>query len=90
MGVRHILNQLGKTTQNAYIENFNGKFHDECLNAQWFQRLKQGRAEIALWRTDYNELRRRSSCGQMSPAKLAAWNHQANGGAVPAALLTQE
>jgi putative transposase len=31
-GVRHILNQPGKPTQNAYIERFNGKFRDECLN----------------------------------------------------------
>lgn len=54
-GVRHILNQPGKPTQNAYIESFNGRFHDECLNEHWLQSLKQARDEIARWRTDYND-----------------------------------
>ena len=39
MGVRHNLNQPGKPAQNAYIESFNGKFRDECLNEHWFQSL---------------------------------------------------
>ncbi|MET3515020.1 transposase InsO family protein [Pseudacidovorax sp. 1753] len=46
-GVCHILNQPGKPTQNAYIESFNGKFRDECLNEHWFQSLKRARTEIA-------------------------------------------
>ena len=45
-GVRHILNQPGKPTQNAYIESFNGKFRDECLNEHWFQSLKQATAPL--------------------------------------------
>jgi putative transposase len=36
-GVRHLLNDAGSPTQNAYIESFNGKFRDECLNEQWFE-----------------------------------------------------
>jgi transposase InsO family protein len=43
--------------QNGYIESFNGKFRDECLNEQWFQTLPQARACIAEWRRDYNEVR---------------------------------
>jgi hypothetical protein len=43
-GVRHILNQPGKPTQNAYIESFNGKLRDECLNEHWFRSLKHRRA----------------------------------------------
>ncbi len=89
-GVRHILNQPGKPTQNAYIESFNGKFRDECLNEHWFQSLKQARVEIARWRIDYNELRPHSSCGRMPPAKFAAQHRQTTGGAVPAPLQTQE
>ena len=83
-GVRHILNQPGKPTQNAYIESFNGKFRDECLNEHWFLSLKQARVEIARWRTDYNEVRPHSSCGRMPPAKFAAQHRQTTRGAVPA------
>ncbi|MDA8519958.1 IS3 family transposase [Acidovorax sp. NCPPB 4044] len=89
-GVRHILNQPGKPTQNAYIESFNGKFRDECLNEHWFQSLKQARAEIARWRIDYNEVRPHSSCGRMPPAKFAAQHRKTAGGAVPAPQQTQE
>ena len=42
-GVQHILIQPGKPTQNAYIESFNGKFRDECLNENWFESLAQAR-----------------------------------------------
>lgn len=87
-GVRHILNQPGKPTQNAYIESFNGKFRDECLNEHWFQSLKQARAEIARWRADYNEIRPHSSCGRIPPAKFAARHRQSTGGAVTAPLQT--
>lgn len=38
-GIQHILIQPGKPTQNAYIESFNGKFRDECLNENWFESL---------------------------------------------------
>ena len=83
--------QPGKPTQNAYIESFNGKFRDECLNEHWFQNLAQARAEIARWRADYNEVRPHSSCGRMPPAKFAAQHRQSStGGAVPAPLQTQE
>lgn len=89
-GVRHILNQPGKPTQNAYTESFNGKFRDECLNEHWFQSLKQARAEIARWRADYNEVRPHSSCGRMPPAKYAALHRHATSDAVPAPQQTQE
>jgi putative transposase len=38
-GVKHLIDDAGKPTQNAYIESFNGKFRDECLNEQWFETL---------------------------------------------------
>ena len=56
-GIEHILIQPGKPTQNAYIESFNGKFRDECLNENWFESLSQAREIIASWRQDYNEVR---------------------------------
>jgi putative transposase len=80
-GVLHILNQPGKPTQNAYIESFNGKFRDECLNEHWFESLSQARTEIARWRTDYNEARPHSSCGRIPPAQFAAQHRQHAAGA---------
>jgi len=70
-GVRHILIQPGRPMQNGYIESFNGKFRDECLNEHWFQTLPQARSEIAIWRQDYNEVRPHSSLGRIPPAAFA-------------------
>ena len=56
--------------QNGYIESFNSKFRDECLNEQWFQDLQQARSAIKVWRQDYNEVRPHNSCECVPPAKL--------------------
>ena len=71
-GVEHILIQPGKPTQNAYIESFNGKFRDECLNENWFESLAQAREVIAQWRQDYNEVRPHGTIGRTPPAAYAA------------------
>ena len=71
-GVRHLINDAGKPTQNAYIESFNGKFRDECLNEQWFLTLHQSRQEISRWRRDYNEVRPHSAIGRIPPGQFAA------------------
>ena len=76
-GVRHILIQPGRPMQNGYIESFNGKFRDECLNEQWFQTLSQARTCIAEWRRDYNEVRPHSSLGRIPPAQFAQ-QHRSN------------
>ncbi len=70
-GIRHILIEPGRPMQNGYIESFNGRFRDECLNEHWFQTLHQVRKEIAAWRLDYNEVRPHGSIGRMPPARLA-------------------
>lgn len=75
-GVRHILIQPGRPMQNGYIESFNGKFRDECLNEQWFETLHQARSTIATWRQDYNEVRPHSSLGRIPPARFAELNRQ--------------
>jgi putative transposase len=67
----------GKPTQNAYIESFNGKFRDECLNDHYFNTLAHARALIAEWRRDYNETRPHSSLGRIPPAQFAA-QHRSN------------
>ncbi|WP_139804406.1 IS3 family transposase [Pseudomonas aeruginosa] len=66
------LTQPGKPTQNAFIESFNGKFRDECLNENWFCSLAEARIRIAAWRRDYNEHRPHSAIGNLTPAKFAA------------------
>lgn len=71
-GVQLKLIQPGKPTQNAYIESFNGKFRDECLNEHWFRDLGHAREEIANWRMDYNSERPHSSLNYMTPAEFAA------------------
>ena len=58
-GIRHILIEPGRPMQNGYIESFNGRFRDECLNEHWFETLHQARTEIARWRRDYNVIVRR-------------------------------
>jgi putative transposase len=77
-GIQHLLIEPGRPTQNGYIESFNGKFRDECLNDHWFESLTQARSVIAAWRTDYNEVRPHSSCGRIPPARYAALHR--NGG----------
>ena len=75
-GIRHILIEPGRPMQNGYIESFNGKFRDECLNDHWFSTLAQARATIAAWRQDYNQVRPHSSCKRMPPAQFAALHRQ--------------
>jgi putative transposase len=70
-GVDLKLIAAGKPTQNAYIESFNGKFRDECLNDHYFSNLAHARAVIAAWRQDYNEARPHSSIGRLPPAEFA-------------------
>ena len=53
-GVRLNFIEPGKPVQNAFIESFNGKFRDECLNENWFLDLDDAREIIEAWRIDYN------------------------------------
>jgi putative transposase len=71
-GVDLKLIQAGKPTQNAYIESFNGKFRDECLNEHWFATLAEARILINEWRRDYNERRPHSALRYLTPTEFAA------------------
>lgn len=57
----------GRPVQNAFIESFNGKLRDECLNQHWFVSLEEARRIIKSWRMDYNTARPHSSLGYMTP-----------------------
>ena len=71
-GVQLKLTEPGKPTQNAYIESFNGRFRDECLNDHWFTSLAEARIRISSWRRDYNEHRPHSALDYYTPAEFAA------------------
>ena len=70
-GVKLHFIQPGKPTQNAFVESFNGKFRDYCLNQQWFQDLFEARRVIDEWRQHYNHVRPHSSLGYLRPAVFA-------------------
>jgi putative transposase len=61
----------GKPNENAYIESFNGKFRDECLNEHWFITMAQARRTIEAWRVEYNTERPHSSLGDLAPEEFA-------------------
>lgn len=63
--------QPGKPVQNAYIESFNGKFRDECLNDNVFVSLRSAQKIIETWRQDYNSERPHSSLNDMTPTEFA-------------------
>lgn len=69
--------RLGKPTDNAYIESFNGRFRDECLNMHWFLSLDDARQKIEAWRVDYNEFRPHQSLADMTPTEFAHEHQQA-------------
>jgi len=60
----------GKPVENAYIETFNGKFQDECLNEHWFLTLEHARNVIEEWRIDYNCQRPHSSLDYRTPEEF--------------------
>lgn len=60
----------GKPVENAYIESFNGRLRDECLNENWFISLDHARGIIEEWRVDYNEIRPHSSLGYLTPEEF--------------------
>jgi putative transposase len=62
--------QPGKPTQNAYIESFNGRFRDECLNEHDFSTLAEARATIEEWRLDYNASRPHRALQNRTPEEF--------------------
>lgn len=69
-GVRLRFIEPGKPVQNAFVESFNGKLRDECLNLHWFRSLRHAREEIAAWRRHYNTARPHSALGYRSPREF--------------------
>ena len=64
--------QPGKPTQNSFVESFNGKFREYCLDLNWFTTLEEARLRIEHWRAHYNNVRPHRSLGHKPPAVFAA------------------
>jgi putative transposase len=65
----------GKPVENAYIESFNGRLRDECLNDQLFLSMEDARQKIETWRMDYNTHRPHSSLGNLTPGEFVkSWS----------------
>jgi len=75
-GVHLHLIQPGKPVQNAFIESFNGKFRDECLNEHWLLTLQESQLVIEAWRREYNEEWTHSGIGDLTPHEFIC-HHQA-------------
>lgn len=60
--------RAGKPTDNCFAESFNGRFREECLNANWFADLADARRVIGNWRTDYNDVRPHGSLDDRTPS----------------------
>jgi putative transposase len=66
-GVRLQFSRPGKPVDNAFVEAFNGRLRDECLNANWFYSLDDARILVEGWIKDYNEERPHSALGGLTP-----------------------
>ncbi len=66
-GIRLRFIAPGKPVQNCYIESFNGRLRDECLNLHWFRSVADARQIVEAWRLDYNRARPHSALGGLTP-----------------------
>ena len=82
-GVALDFTRPGKPTDNGYIESFNARLRDECLNVHQFTSLDYAKAVIEAWRIDCNEHRPHGSLGHLTATQYAA-TCQATGASVAA------
>ena len=61
----------GKPVENAFIESFNGRLRDECLNVSVFHSLEDAQEKLEAWRKDYNDVRPHSSIQNLTPTEFA-------------------
>ena len=70
-GVELDFSRPGKPTDNAFIEAFNSRFRQECLNTAWFLSLNDAKSKVEGWRVEYNTSRPHSAIGNIPPAEFA-------------------
>ncbi len=76
VGVKLSFIRPGKPVENAYIESFNGKFRDECLNEHWFMSLRQAKSLIEDWPLEYNTERPHGALRYLTPEQFAQAHRQ--------------
>jgi putative transposase len=69
-GVELDFSRPGKPTDNAFIEAFNGRLREECLNENWFLSLEDAREKVELWKQEYNKRRPHGALGNLSPEEF--------------------
>ena len=72
IGVTLDFSRPGKPTDNAFIEAFNSRLRQDCLNASWFLSPADARSRIEAWRIDDNQTRPHTSLGGLTPDAFAA------------------
>jgi putative transposase len=70
-GVKLDFIRPGKPVENSYIESFNGRLRDECLNVEVFLDLADAQSKIEKWRRDYNQHRPHSALADRTPQEFA-------------------
>jgi putative transposase len=70
-GVKLDFIRPGKPTENGFIESFNGRLRDECLNVNEFATLEHVREVLGSWQHDYNHHRPHGSLGRLTPSEYA-------------------
>ena len=84
-GVQLAFIRPGKPVENGYIESFNGRLRDECLNLHLFFGLEDARQKLETWRMDYNTNRPHRSLGQMTPMEYVAMRSELRSPTAPSA-----
>jgi hypothetical protein len=77
-GVQLIFIRPGRPMENGFIESFNGRLRDECLNVEWFQSLEEARQKLVAWRHHYNHQRPHSALRDRTPASVGG-EHEGRG-----------
>jgi putative transposase len=70
-GIALDFSRPGKPSDNAFIEAFNGRFRQECLNENWFLSLEDARDKVEMWRKEYNKHRPHGALGYLTPVEFA-------------------
>ncbi len=76
----------GKPTDNAFIESFNGRLRQECLNQHWFLSLQDAQEKVEQWRQDYNQVRPHSSLNNQTPVEITSSSNFAALSSMPEAI----
>jgi putative transposase len=88
-GIRLRFIAPGKPVQNAFIESFNGRLRDECLNQHWFWSVGDARKIVEEWRLDYNQSRPPSALGGLTPEEYRLWITGSGAGVLSPGLLSE-